>query len=165
MKPTGRLFHATIFITTKVHTVEPISKQYLCLHLHFAFSVLAQSLELFGKSFSRFLVLMWFCCCCLFAMFLCCYYLCVWYKTHRKKRPTKLSKMLAERLLTQTPLRHDKALSCSFNLYHFPAKLSHGIFVRFMFRVVLRSFIFFWLPFSFSFWLDWNVPCMYNQME
>lgn len=58
--------------------------------------------------------------------------------TTRIKRPTKLSKMLAERLLTQAPLRHDKALSCSFNLYHFPSKLSLWIFaVRGFYRMFM----------------------------
>lgn len=114
----------------------------LCLHLHLAFLfccfffsslsfakvsvTLSTNVLLFRCHFLLFVG--WF-------YFVYCHCLCKRSKQDTKKTkkqkkiiPTKLSKMFAERLLTQTPLRHDKALSCSFNLYHFPAKLSHGIF-------------------------------------
>lgn len=53
----------------------------------------------------------------------------------REQRLPKLSQMLAERLVAQAPLRHDKTLSCCSNLYHFPA--------NFIMEFLLRLCVFF----------------------
>lgn len=53
----------------------------------------------------------------------------------REQRLPKLSQMLAERLVAQAPLRHDKTLSCCSNLYHFPA--------NFLMEFLLRLCVFF----------------------